>query len=167
MPARSPRVSDRTQRALRSLGGALRVRREELGVTAVVAAESAGMSRVTLHRIESGSASVTIGAYANAAAALGMQLTFTDAMPDRSAEVGPDAAQSADQSATEKVRVGDYPQLRVICWQLDEDAELSHEEALHRYERGWRHVDRAAMTERERSFVQRLADEYSGGLLLV
>ncbi|MBM7369291.1 helix-turn-helix domain-containing protein [Gordonia hydrophobica] len=163
MPAKSPQVSDRTQRALSALGTALRTRRKELGVTAAMTAESAGMSRVTLHRVESGSASVTVGAYANAAAALGMQLTFGDRTPDGPAADAPGPARAVPGN----VRVGDYPQLRAICWQLGQGAELSREEALHRYERGWRHVDQDAMTDRERTFIQGLADEYGGGLLLV
>lgn len=163
MPARSPQVSDRTQRALSALGAALRARRKALGVTAAATAESAGMSRVTLHRIESGSASVTVGAYANAAAALGMQLTLGDPTPDH-----PDADDGGTaQTTAGKVRVGDYAQLQTICWQLGSDTELSREDALHRYERGWRHVDQTAMTDRERAFIQQLADEFSGGLLLV
>ena len=39
---------------LQELGAQIRARRKALGVSATAAAESAGMSRVTLHRIEKG-----------------------------------------------------------------------------------------------------------------
>lgn len=46
---------------------------ESVRVTAIACAEAAGMSRVTLHRIEKGNPSVTIGAYINVATALGLR----------------------------------------------------------------------------------------------
>ena len=63
------------------------------------------------------------------------------------------------------VRVGDYPQLRAISWQLRDDTELSESEALRLYERNWRFV--GPMDNREAAFVQHLADTYSAGRLLV
>ncbi|HMS74904.1 hypothetical protein [Gordonia sp. (in: high G+C Gram-positive bacteria)] len=63
------------------------------------------------------------------------------------------------------VRVGDYPQLRTISWQLRDDTEVSEPEALRLYERNWRFV--GPMDEREAAFVQHLADTYSAGRLLV
>jgi hypothetical protein len=65
------------------------------------------------------------------------------------------------------VRLGDYPQLRQIAWQLSEDTELAETEALQLYERNWRHLDHDAMWPREQKFVQHLADTYSHGRLLV
>src|SRR5690625_633373 len=81
MPARNPDIAQHTENALAELGSELRSRRLALGVSAVTTAEAAGMSRVTLHRIEAGSPAVTIGAYANAAAALGLRLTFEGCTP--------------------------------------------------------------------------------------
>ena len=159
MPAASPRVSDAKQAELAALGARLRARRRELGVTAVDTAEAAGMSRVTLHRIENGNPAVTIGAYLNVAAALGLQLRVVEPVEQPACDVA--------GGRTGTVRVGDYPQLRQIGWQLRDDTELTEEEALHLYERNWRHVDRDAMDEREREFVQHLADVYSHGRLLV
>lgn len=65
------------------------------------------------------------------------------------------------------VRVADYPQLQVISWQLSPDAELTEQEALSRYERNWRHVDAAALTDEERRFIDYLVRTYGGGRLLV
>jgi transcriptional regulator with XRE-family HTH domain len=58
------------------LGAQLRALRKALKVNVTVAAEAAGISRVTLHRIEKGEPSVTMGAWANVAAALGMRFNL-------------------------------------------------------------------------------------------
>lgn len=160
MPARSPDTSRYTNDALAEIGEELRRRRKELGISAATTAEAAGMSRVTLHRIESGSPSVTIGAYMNAAAALGLQLALSK--PPQ-----PHRPPTRDNPAEDLIRVGDHPQLQAIAWQLQADTELPGIDALQMYERNWRHVDRDAMSDNERALVQRLADTYSGGVLLV
>ncbi|MUL61088.1 hypothetical protein B5P44_00610 [Mycobacterium sp. CBMA 213] len=162
MPARNPAVTKHTEVVLSELGRALRHRRLALGVSAVTTAETAGMSRVTLHRIEAGTPSVTIGAYMNAAAALGLQFTLDELQPPRRP-----AGDAGDPTAEETVRVGDYPQLHAIAWQLRADTELTGAEAMQLYERNWRHVDQAAMSDEERAFVQQLAERRSGGVLLV
>ena len=51
---------------LTALGNAIRIQRKKLKVTVVTAAESAGLSRVTWHRIEKGEPSVSAGAYFSA-----------------------------------------------------------------------------------------------------
>lgn len=162
MPARNPDIAQHTEGVLIELGRELRRRRQALGVSAVTTAEAAGMSRVTLHRIEAGTPSVTIGAYLNAAAALGMELTLDE--PEHRRQPALDAA---DPTREATVRVGDYPQLHAIAWQLRPDTELTGPEALRLYERNWRHVDHAAMSDEERAFVQQLVDRHSGGVLLV
>ena len=98
----------------------------------------------------------------NAAAALGLEFTLGEPRPPRQP-----ARDAEDPTPHETVRVGDHPQLHAIAWQLRADTELTGAEALHLYERNWRHVDHAAMSDEERAFVQRLVDEYSGGVLLV
>lgn len=164
MPARNPDIAEHTEGVLAAIGRELRNRRLDLGVSAVTTAEAAGMSRVTLHRIEAGSPAVTIGAYLNAAAALGLRLTL-DEPPAPGREPAQQAAPAQPAPAT--VRVGDFPQLRAIAWQLRAETELTGVEALQLYERNWRHVDQAAMSDEERAFVQQLADAHSGGVLLV
>ncbi|MEB3023065.1 MULTISPECIES: helix-turn-helix domain-containing protein [Mycolicibacter] len=163
MPARNPDVAEHTQGVLTGLGRELRHRRQALGLTAVTTAEAAGMSRVTLHRIEAGSPAVTIGAYMNAAAALGLELKLDE---PRQAQPEPPAA-AARRAAPQTVRVGDFPQLQAIAWQLRAETELTGAEALQLYERNWRHVDQGAMSEAERELVQQLANTHSKGVLLV
>ena len=153
MPSASPYTSPEQQADLARLGARLREHRKALGVTAVACAEAAGVSRVTLHRIETGNPSVTIGAYCNVAAALGLHLAV------------PALERPAGEQPT--VTVGDYPGLRALAWQTDAGTTLSETEALNLYERGWRHLDQEAVTEHERAFIQHLADAYSHGALLV
>jgi hypothetical protein len=71
---------------------------------ATAAAEAAGMSRVTLHRIERGEPSVTPGAYLSAIDAVGLQLELRDpnAPPAPVAVAGVPA----------RVRLGEYPRVR-------------------------------------------------------
>lgn len=153
VPAASPKVAAVQRAALVALGARLRARRQELGVSARAAAESAGLSRVTLHRVEGGNPTVTIGAYVNVAAALGLELGLVDAAHT------PASGDSTDAT----VRISDYPQLRQITWQLSDDAEISEIDALHLYERNWRHVDPSAFDHRERAFVQHLVDVHGYG----
>lgn len=65
------------------------------------------------------------------------------------------------------VALADYPQLRMISWQLSPGAELTEQEAMSGYERNWRHVDTAALTDEERRFIDHLANTHGGGRLLV
>ena len=62
MPKSSPPSAAQTLSELKALGAQLRAQRKALKVNATVAAEAAGISRVTLHRIEKGEPSVTMGA---------------------------------------------------------------------------------------------------------
>ena len=153
MPAPSPNTSPEQQADLERLGARLRERRKALGVTVVACAEAAGVSRVTMHRIEAGNPSVTIGAYVNVAAALGLHL------------VVPILDAPAAGPAT--ITVGDYPGLRTLAWQTDAGTTITETEALNLYERGWRHLDQEALTDHEKAFIQHLADTYSNGRLLV
>lgn len=153
MPAPSPYTSPEQRADLERLGARLRERRKALGVTAVSCAEAAGVSRVTLHRIEAGNPSVTIGAYVNVAAALGLRLVVP--------------VLDAPSAEPAMVTVGDYPGLRSLAWQTDAGSTITETEALNLYERGWRHLDQETLTSHERAFIQHLADTYSHGKLLV
>ncbi len=159
MPAKAPPVGDSLAARLEALGERIRAHRQRQKVSATVAAEAAGMSRVTLHRIERGEPSVTMGAYLSAIDAVGLQLELRD----------PQARPStADiDRLPERVRLADFPQLESLAWQLHDVDELSPADALNLYERNWRHIDRSRMEPAERALLQALVDQLGGGRLLV
>ena len=163
MPARAPLVPAHVGAKLAALGERLRERRKALKVTAVDAAEAAGMSRVTLQRIERGEPSVTMGAYIGAATNVGLELELVDPRERR-----PGAGKARGKPAfPARIRLADYPQLKKLAWQLHGVATLTPEDALGLYERNWRHVDTAALEPAERALVNALAQHLGGGRLLV
>ena len=152
-----PFLSDIVVARLQDLGARIRARRKSLGVNATAAAESAGMSRVTLHRIEKGEPSVAIGAWANLMAALGMDWQIQDRLAAEQAPV--------DRSAWVPLRVelAQYPQLRALAWQVHGADALSPEEAFGIYERNARHLDMEAMPAHEHELWQALQAAFSRG----
>ena len=77
MPAPPLAISNVTAARLVALGQQIRTRRKALGINATVVAEAAGLSRVTLHRIEKGGPAVTMAAYLNVMAALGLDFSLS------------------------------------------------------------------------------------------
>lgn len=152
MPEKPPETTTATAERLVELGKQIRARRKSLRVSAIAAAESAGMSRVTLHRIERGEPSVNMGAYLNAITALGMDLSTNN----RPASLS--NAETQDKPGWIPVRINpdNYPQLKQLAWQVQGNNELGPTEALGIYERNWRHVDTSALEPRERNLIDAL-----------
>lgn len=148
---------------LQALGQQLRARRKALRVSSTAAAEAAGMSRVTLHRIEKGEPTVAGGAWAQAMAALGMVLQA------RNAEEKPtnDGNQCKPVNFAEwipvRVRLQNYPQLKALAWQVHGTDTLSPAEAWGIYQRNARHLDMAAMSPTELALLQALRTGLGGG----
>ena len=155
MPKKSPPLTEPTAAKLQSLGASVADKRKALGVSATVAAEAAGMSRVTLHRIEKGEPSVTMGAWTNAIAALGMQLQLQPQKETAKPE-------PADLSGWWPVRIAlaDYPQLKALAWQVQGTDHLTPVEAIDIYERNARHLDLPAMTAQEQALWQALQQAF-------
>jgi transcriptional regulator with XRE-family HTH domain len=161
-------MSADASRALHALGSAIRQRRKALGISAQTTAEAAGMSRVTLHRIESGEPSVTMGAYANALAALGMDIEVKDTVIAPKATMS--VARGNPPGLPDTLRIGDYPHLKELAWQLPGTAMVSPQEALQIYERNWRHlgrVDRSQWEPHEQALLSELIRVHGKGHLLV
>jgi transcriptional regulator with XRE-family HTH domain len=152
MPARLPAIANTAAAPLIELGKQIRARRKALRINATTAAGAAGMSRVTLHRIEKGKPSVTMGAYLNAMAALGMDFGIVH-------PAGKAAAVSSDDFTgliPARIRLADYPQLKQLAWQVQGVDELTPMEALSIYERNGRHLDTQAMAPREQQLLEAL-----------
>lgn len=125
------------------------------------------MSRVTLHRIERGEPSVTMGAWMSAMAVLGLDVA---AGPRASAAADPGERAPSRASAPPPpgaIRVADYPQLSRAAWSIPGASTVTPSEALSLYERGWRHLDPAAMANHERELLAELVSTVGNGHLLV
>jgi len=158
MPAKAPPNPSAVTEQLAALGTRIRAQRKALRVSATALAEAAGMSRVSVHRIEQGEPSVTMGAYLNVLAALGMTFSAT--------VVGDEAPENkADDRAgwlPARVRLADFPALKQLAWQVQGTDELTPREALGIYERNWRHVDEAALLPHERNLIDALRLAFAG-----
>ena len=112
------------------------------------------MSRVTLHRIEKGEPSVTMGAWSNAIAALGMELQLQDH----------EAAQAAPTAQPGwwpvRIELADYPQLKALAWQVHGTDHLTPVEAFDIYERNARHMNMASMDSQELALWQALQQAF-------
>jgi transcriptional regulator with XRE-family HTH domain len=163
MPAAAPFTHQAAAVLLGAVGQRIRARRKTLRISAMAAAQAAGMSRVTLHRIEGGEASVTMGAYLNAMAALGLTLdVVAPGQASPAGEPGPD-----NHALPASIHLADYPALKRLAWHAPGLTELTPAEALSLYERNWRHLDREGMSASERALLDRLVNEVGKGRLLV
>lgn len=157
MPAKSPPSSIVATEQLAALGALVRARRKALKVSATALAEAAGMSRVSVHRIEQGEPSVTMGAYLNVLAALG--LVFSAAAREEPANR---LAEGNPGWLPARIRLADYPALKQLAWQVQGADELTPREALDIYERNWRHLNEAALLPREQHLIEALRVALNG-----
>lgn len=152
MPTKLSIISVVAAEHLIALGQQIRVHRKALRISATTAAEAAGMSRVTLHRIEKGEPAVTMGAYMNAMAALGLNLgPVTSAEPIK---VHP--TEQREGWIPARIPLAEYPQLKQLAWQVQGTETLSPKEAWDIYQHNWRHLDEQALTENEDQLIAAL-----------
>jgi transcriptional regulator with XRE-family HTH domain len=135
---------------LRAMGEAIRAKRKALGLNATATAEAAGISRITLHRIEKGEPGVAMGAYFNAANALGLVLGV---IPEHAAQ---DHDRSLEGWIPARIRLEDYPQLKQLAWHAQGVDALTPNEALGIYERNWRHLNEKNLLPHEKALINAL-----------
>lgn len=141
-------TSEALQLRVKELAHQLRQRRRVLGVTVQNAAAASGMSRDTWYRMERGETTVTIGAWFNALAALGLRFG-----------VGLEAAHVEHPVAGViplDIPLEGYPQLAALAWQMGDKVILTPREAFDIYERNARHIDEAALTPHEKALIANL-----------
>ncbi len=164
MPAANTKLDRGPARDMAAtLGRALRDRRKALRISTTAAAEAAGISRVTWHRLEKGEPTVALGSLLAAARVLDMdlQLQPADAQPV-TREV------SLDDFLPLQLRLDDYPQLRGLAWQVvDGTQTVSPREALGLYERNWRHVQVEKLEPHERALIEALRQVFGADELRV
>ena len=141
MPSPAPLTPEQCAAQLQALGAEIRAQRKALRLSATVTAEAAGLSRVTLHRIEKGEPSVTMGAWCKATPSTA---DTAKPAPDRTGWI------------PARVPLADYPQLRALAWQVHGTDTLTPAEALGIYERNARHLDMQAMSANELALLQAL-----------
>lgn len=167
MPAKAPAIDTAISKMLQDIAHGVRQRRLALGVSATVAAHTAGMSRVTWHRIEKAQSSVTMGAYLNAMNVIGLDITLR---PTGAGVGRPRSAMNEQPGATDEVidlpariALQDFPQLRQIAWHVKDGFELTQAEAYNLYERNRRHLDMDRMPEHELKLLRALENSAMKG----
>lgn len=160
MPAKSPGLTTALEKRLRELGQLIRERRKALGVTAVSAAESAHMSRITLNRIEQGEPSVAMGAYLNVIETLGLHIELIDPQIQK-------LAAKNNIKLPSKIKIEDFKQLKKLAWQFKKNQTLAPQEVLDLYERNWRHIDIKSLDAKEKELIQNLLAAFNRERLLV
>ncbi len=151
MPSKIQTTAETVAQKLVAIGLQIRTQRKLLKINATVAAEACGISRVTLYRIEHGEPSVTMGAYMNSLAALGLDFRVVT-----STDVAAKSTEHPPLWIPARVGLADYPQLKQLAWQVHGTDQLTPAEALSIYERNARHLDMQALEPSERMLIDAL-----------
>ncbi len=138
---------------LATIGQKLHLRRKSLKVSAESVAIAAGISRITLHRIEKGEPGVSMGAFVSVIEALGLQFIVSSKDLER-------PALNISEIDLSKISIKDYPQLKQLAWQLHDDAVLTAVEAKNMYERNEKHIYFDLISEKERELIKLLGVEF-------
>lgn len=136
------------QSDLVDFGARLRARRKQLGLSATVVAESAQLSRPTVHRVEAGQPAVTMGSYLAVMHAIGLRLA--------------DMVQIEEAALSDDVVLAEYPQLQALAWHIPEVSRVSKDEARGIYERHWRHLEPTRLQSHEKALLRALGLEIPG-----
>ena len=157
MKKKIEKISDDAISQLAEIGQLTRQHRKSFKITANAAAETAGISRVTLHRIEKGEPTVSMGAYLNVSSALDLNLHLS-AKGDTEYEAnGNDVGK-----LPVRITLSDYPQLKELAWHVQGVDELSLIEAHSIYERNKRFLDTENLSDSEQELIELLGLAFEG-----
>ena len=153
------KISNDAISQLTDIGQLIRQHRKSFKITANAAAQTAGISRVTLHRIEKGEPTVSMGAYLNVTSALDLNLHLS-AKESKGYEV------NGDDVGKLPVRLSfsDYPQLKELAWHVQGVDELSLVEAHSIYERNKRFLDVEKFSDSEQKLIELLGVAFEGAV---
>ena len=161
MPAKLTHTSSTVAERIQILGGTIRAQRKNLHISAQATADCAHISRVTLHRIEKGEPSVTMGAYFTVLDALGLQI-----QTNSKAGLGEESQAGSNTSVIpSEIKLTEYPQLKQLAWHIHGLDTLTPIEAFGIYERNWRHLDATSLTPLEKSLIDALKRADAAGEL--
>ncbi len=157
MKKKIEKISDNAVGQLADIGQLIRQHRKSFKITANAAAETAGISRVTLHRIEKGESTVSMGAYLNVISALDLNLHLS-AKTDK----GNTANAGSAGKLPIRLSLSDYPQLKELAWHVQGVDELSLVEAHSIYERNKRFLDTENLSDSEQELIELLGVAFEG-----
>ena len=150
---------------LADIGQLIRQHRKSFKITANAVAQMAGISRVTLHRIEKGGPTVSMGAYLNVVSALDLKLHLS---AKGSREGGGNRGNEANGSDLDKLPVrlsfSDYPQLKELAWHVQGVDDLSLFEAHSIYERNKRFLEIENLSDSEQKLIELLGVAFEGAV---
>jgi len=150
------------------LGDRVRKARLRRGLSAEELSAQAGISRMTLHRLERGEPTLTVATLLRVMGALGV--TEDLALLLKYDEVGHGAQDNRlpRRRFPVRIKLARYPQLKQAAWHIvDPNAELTRQEAFSLYEKNWRHIDQQAMPPAEIALLEQLKATVGKGVMLV
>ena len=159
MKKKIEKISDDAVSQLADIGQLIMQHRKSFKITANAAAETAGISRVTLHRIEKGESTVSMGAYLNVISALDLNLHLS-AKTDK----GNTANAGSVGKLPARLSLAEYPQLKELAWHVQGVDELSLVEAHSIYERNKRFLDTENLSDTEQALIELLGVAFEGAL---
>lgn len=166
MPAKAAPLADDLQQLWAQVSDRVRAARLRRNMTAEQVAREAGITRVTLNRLEQGDPSVTVATFLKVLDSLRLSQDLADVAED--ARRRTPGERLPPRRLPTRIRVDAYPQLRQIAWHLSESgATLTPKEALELYERNWRHIDQDRVMPKERALIKKLVDSVGKGVMLV
>ncbi len=157
MKKKIEKISDDAVSQLADIGQLIMQHRKSFKITANAAAETAGISRVTLHRIEKGEPTVSMGAYLNVISALDLNLHLS-----AKTDIGNTANAGSIGKLPVRLSLSDYPQLKELAWHVQGVNELSLVEAHSIYERNKRFLDTENLSDSEQELIELLGVAFEG-----
>ena len=142
---------------IKQVGIEIAKRRKALGVSATATAGAAGISRVTLHRIERGEGAPSMQNYMNTIAALGLELSVE--LPEVERDVSRDT--KSKDAVPLRIYLDEFPGLKGLAWHVTGQDFISPREAWDIYERNARHLDFTQVTDHEEDLINNLRQLFS------
>ena len=153
------KISNDAISQLADIGQLIRQHRRSFKITANAAAQTAGISRVTLYRIEKGEPTVSMGAYLNVVSALDLTLHLS-----AKGKQGYEVNRGDVAKLPVRLSFSDYPQLKELAWHVQGVDELSLVEAHSIYERNKRFLDIENLSDSEQELIELLGVAFEGAV---
>jgi DNA-binding XRE family transcriptional regulator len=153
------KISGEAISQLADIGQLIMQHRKSFKITANAAAETAGISRVTLHRIEKGESTVSMGAYLNVISALNLNFHLSE-----KGDTGYEAKRGRVGQLPVRISLVYYPRLKELAWHVQGVGELSLIEAHSIYERNKRFLDIENLSDSEKRLIESLEVAFEGAV---